>query len=53
MTTDQDTYTAEKIIVAIDGANAANLVPEVTPPKFNFSTTWYFVTREKFSKISF
>ena len=47
MTTDQRTYTAEKIIVAIDGANAANLIPEVTPPRFNLSTTWYFATAEK------
>ena len=47
VTTDQRTYTAEKIIVAIDGANAANLIPEVTPPRFNLSTTWYFATAEK------
>lgn len=38
---------AEKIIVAIDGANAANLVPQVNQPKFNFSTTWYFTTADK------
>ncbi len=53
VTTDQNTYTAEKIIVAIDGANAANLVPEVTPPKFNFSTTWYFATKERILKDKF
>ena len=47
VTTDQRTYTAEKIIVAIDGANATNLIPEVTPPRFNLSTTWYFATAEK------
>lgn len=47
VTTDQRTYTAEKIIVAIDGANAANLIPEVTPPRFNLSTTWYFATADK------
>ena len=47
VTTDQNTYTADKIIVAIDGANAANLIPEVTPPRFNLSTTWYFATAEK------
>ena len=47
VTTDQKSYTAEKIIVAIDGANAANLIPEVTPPRFNLSTTWYFATAEK------
>lgn len=53
VTTDQKSYTAEKIIVAIDGANAANLIPEVTPPTFNFSTTWYFVTSEKIIKDKF
>jgi len=53
VTTDQRTYTAEKIIVAIDGANAANLVPEVTPPKFNVSTTWYFATNRKILKDKF
>ena len=47
VTTDQRTYTAEKIIVAIDGANATNLIPEVTPPRFNLSTTWYFATADK------
>ncbi|GDX23782.1 oxidoreductase [Actinomycetes bacterium] len=47
VTTDQKTYMAEKIIVAIDGANAANLVPQVNQPKFNFSTTWYFTTADK------
>ena len=47
VTTDQKSYTAEKIIVAIDGANAANLIPEVTPPRFNLSTTWYFTTADK------
>ncbi len=51
--TDQKTYTAEKIIVAIDGANAANLIPEVIPPTFNFSTTWYFATSEKIIKDKF
>lgn len=47
VTTDQTSYAAEKIIVAIDGANAANLIPEVVPPRFNLSTTWYFATAEK------
>lgn len=45
--TDQKSYIAEKIIVAIDGANAANLIPEVVPPRFNLSTTWYFATADK------
>ena len=53
VTTDQKSYTAEKIIVAIDGANAANLIPEVPPPRFNFSTTWYFATTEKIIKDKF
>lgn len=47
VTTDQKSYTAKKIIVAIDGANAGNLIPEVTPPRFNLSTTWYFATADK------
>lgn len=53
VTTDQRTYAAKKIIVAIDGANAANLIPEVIPPTFNFSTTWYFATFEKIIKDKF
>jgi hypothetical protein len=47
VTTDQKSYNAEKIIVTIDGANAANLIPEITPPRFNLSTTWYFATADK------
>ena len=53
VTTDQKSYTAEKVIVAIDGANAANLIPEVVPPRFNLSTTWYFATAEKVLTDSF
>ena len=53
VTTDQKSYTAEKIIVAIDGANAANLIPEVTPPRFNLSTTWYFATADKVVEDNF
>jgi thioredoxin reductase len=53
VTTDQKSYTAEKIIVAIAGANVANLVPEVRQPPFNFSTTWYFATNEKILKDKF
>ena len=42
VTTDQKSYTA-----------AANLIPEVTPPRFNLSTTWYFTTADKVVEDNF